>query len=518
MTDADTKHDRNGTMNDTKPTNKQQTTSTTDTPKSQERAKSTATVDSPSSPPRKKRRKVNHACVYCRRSHMTCDLERPCARCVKRDIAHLCHDEPREPAKGKKPDTDTPPAETNPNQDERRSSMRMDLPTIQHSKPMSPPHIKQQNQPQPFSIDDWNFGSSNQLHDMRNLHPNYTFNTSEVTDEYNFLGDFLNNSLLDDGATYNLDDPNPIFNDPLLATGSLSTYANNMNLFSGIHQAQPSSTAQPQQQDPPAPAANEVSRPASVMPVDTKARDKFYMTAADPAGNDTPEARMLKLLQAKYDAGMLRPFNYVRGYSRLNTYMESHMRPPLRQKILRQLEKFRPKFREAMHNLTDIQLIRVEMWWESTLMEYDRVFASMAIPACCWRRTGEIFRGNKEMAELIQVPMEELRDGKLALHEIMAEDSLVSYWEKFGAIAFDQSQKAILTSCTLKNPQDDDETDKTDKPKDGVASEELKAKTPKHGGETKQQQRLRKCCFSFTIRRDIHNIPSVIVGNFLPIS
>jgi hypothetical protein len=146
------------------------------------------------------------------------------------------------------------------------------------------------------------------------------------------------------------------------------------------------------------------------MPVDTKARDKFYMTAADPAGNDTPEARMLKLLQAKYDAGMLRPFNYVRGYSRLNTYMESHMRPPLRQKILRQLEKFRPKFREAMHLLTDIQLIRVEMWWESTLMEYDRVFASMAIPACCWRRTGEIFRGNKEMAELIRVPMEELRD------------------------------------------------------------------------------------------------------------
>ncbi|KAG9692842.1 hypothetical protein KCU95_g6746, partial [Aureobasidium melanogenum] len=526
MTDADTKHDRNGTMNDSKPANKQQSNNTTDTPKSQERSKSTATVDSPSSPPRKKRRKVNHACVYCRRSHMTCDLERPCARCVKRDIAHLCHDEPREPAKGKKPDTDTPPAETSANQDERRSSLRMDPPSIQHSKPLSPTHIKQQTQPpptqQPFSINDWNFGSTNQLHDMRNLHPNYTFNTSEVTDEYNFLGDFLNNSLLDDGATYNLDDSNPIFNDPLLATGSLSTYANNMNLFSGIHQAAPSSTSQPQQ-DPPAPsAANDLSRPT----VDAKARDKFYMTAADPAGNDTPEARMLKLLQAKYDAGMLRPFNYVRGYSRLNTYMESHMRPPLRQKILRQLEKFRPKFREAMHNLTDIQLIRVEMWWESTLMEYDRVFASMAIPACCWRRTGEIFRGNKEMAELIQVPMEELRDGKLALHEIMAEDSLVSYWEKFGAIAFDQSQKAILTSCTLKNPsEDDDDDDKDDKDgvaaKDGVAGKDGKGKSGKQGergAEPKPVKGLRKCCFSFTIRRDIHNIPSVIVGNFLPIS
>jgi len=58
----------------------------------------------------------------------------------------------------------------------------------------------------------------------------------------------------------------------------------------------------------------------------------------------------------------------------------------------------------------------------------------------------------------------------------MAEDSLVSYWEKFGAIAFDQSQKAILTSCTLKNP-DPESKDK------GL-----------------------KCCFSFTIRRDTHNM------------
>jgi serine/threonine protein kinase len=34
---------------------------------------------------------VSHACVYCRRSHMTCDGEKPCARCIKRNIEHLCH-------------------------------------------------------------------------------------------------------------------------------------------------------------------------------------------------------------------------------------------------------------------------------------------------------------------------------------------------------------------------------------------------------------------------------------------
>lgn len=87
----------------------------------------------------------------------------------------------------------------------------------------------------------------------------------------------------------------------------------------------------------------------------------------------------------------------------------------------------------------------------------------------------------------------------------MAEDSLVSYWEKFGAIAFDQSQKAILTSCTLKNPHDDDDvTDKdNDRNKDRNGAEE--DKTGKEGRK-KVVGGLTKCCFSFTIRRDIHNM------------
>ncbi len=66
--------------------------------------------------------------------------------------------------------------------------------------------------------------------------------------------------------------------------------------------------------------------------------------------------------------------------------------------------------------------------------------------------------------------------GKLAIHEIIGEDSLVSYWEKFGTIAFDASQKAILTSCSLKSPD------------------------PKAGREEL------KCCFSFTVKRDTHNM------------
>ena len=90
--------------------------------------------------------------------------------------------------------------------------------------------------------------------------------------------------------------------------------------------------------------------------------------AADPTGSDTPEERLKKLLKAKYDAGLLKPFNYVKGYARMNSYMESHLQPPSRMRILKQLDKFRPKFRELYQHLTDEQLVYVEVGFERKLM------------------------------------------------------------------------------------------------------------------------------------------------------
>ena len=233
---------------------------------------------------------------------------------------------------------------------------------------------------------------------MHNYHPSYAFNAPEVTNEYNLMNDFLNNSLLDDGAFLPEDTSNIYADQPgtMLPSGLSNTSIPPI--------AQPSDSLNL----PGNSQGNTITRPASVITTD-KARE-YYLQAADPTGNDAPEERMQRLLRAKYDAGMLKPFNYVKGYARLSAYMDGHLHAAQKQKILRQLDRFRPKFREKVQALTDIELIYVEMWFERSLMEYDRVFASMAIPACCWRRTGEIFRGNKEMAELIHVPIEKLRD------------------------------------------------------------------------------------------------------------
>ncbi|KAL9030876.1 MAG: hypothetical protein Q9196_001049 [Gyalolechia fulgens] len=426
-----------------------------------------------------------------------------------RNIGHLCHDEPREAAKNAKvlpgdmaqgddaalkqdntallsvvdeqqvgqqllqePDLDlstTAPANG------QTGSAQLAEPPPASGAPGEPSGPKSQPL---LGRSDWSLGGQNQFQDMHNFHPSYMFNAPEVTNEYNLLNDFLSTSLLDDGAMFSADDAQGLYSDPSL----INTVAANSNGHRGQRfPTQPSRFLGRSQT--PAASTGDVDGPSIAMPAD-KARENYYMTAADPAGNDTPEERMEKLLKAKYRAGMLRPFNYVKGYARLNEYMDKHMQPASRQKILRELDRFRPKFRERMQTLTDMELVLVEMWFERSLMEYDRVFASMAIPACCWRRTGEIFRGNKEMAQLIHVPIEQLRDGKLAIHEIIIEEHLVSYWEKFGKIAFDNSQKAMLTSCSLKNPN--------------LVSEDPNI----------------RCCFSFTIRRDTYDIPSNACSGF----
>lgn len=250
---------------------------------------------------------------------------------------------------------------------------------------------------------------------MHNFHPQYSFGTSEVSNEYNLLNDFLTNSMLEDGGMFSNEDANALFQGDSSFPNTMQTLNNNLYVPNA-----PSN--QNNQMLPPSQAAvgNAISRPASGFPLD-KAREAFYMTAADPAGNEAPSERLRKMMKAKYEAGLLKPFNYVKGYARLNDYMVKNLQPQQRTRILRQLENFRPKFRERMHGLTDIQLVYVEMEFEKRLMEYDRVFASMAIPACCWRRTGEIYRGNNEMAKLLGVPIETLRDVSLFGRRVACE-------------------------------------------------------------------------------------------------
>ncbi|KAI8266069.1 hypothetical protein K4K58_010374 [Colletotrichum sp. SAR11_239] len=300
--------------------------------------------------------------------------------------------------------------------------------------------------------------AQNHYHDMQSYHPNNYMIAPEVTHEFNLLNDFLQTSLLDDGGILSDESQNsPAFSRSAGANDMLPTFGNNSNNNGAANNNRATAANALSQMLPPPnlEQGKSISRPGSVVHGDNKDKAReYYLQAADPSGNDTPEERMDRVLKAKYEAGLLKPFNYVKGYARLGTYLDSHIAPSSKQKILRTIDRFRPKFREKAQALTDMELLYVEMWFEKQLMEYDRVFASMA--------------------------------GKISLHEILTEESLVRYWEEFGTIAFDPAHDTLLTACTLKSPDD------------------------------KSTDPVINCCFSFMIQRDNHKIPTLIIGNFLP--
>lgn len=76
--------------------------------------------------------------------------------------------------------------------------------------------------------------------------------------------------------------------------------------------------------------------------------------------------------------------------------------------------------------------------------------------------------------------------------------------QKYGHVAFDSSQKAVLTSCVLRY-----------KPllNSGASSPNLSK--AKRRDEPQNEEGFINCCFSFTIRRDKWGIPTMIVGNFI---
>lgn len=75
--------------------------------------------------------------------------------------------------------------------------------------------------------------------------------------------------------------------------------------------------------DPPIPSEPEKppEEPAPVvLPAATKT-ERFFLTAADQASG-TRNERLNMVIRSKYEAGLLKPYNYVKGYARLSRWMD----------------------------------------------------------------------------------------------------------------------------------------------------------------------------------------------------
>ncbi|KAJ1643815.1 Transcription factor, partial [Dispira simplex] len=379
---------------------------------------------------------------------MTCDEGRPCRRCIKRNIGDKCHDEP-------------------PKSHHTRA---------QHSKATTTPAPAApvpKHKPKPTNTHN-NLAVPNYLQLlMANPLGGFGFGSPQFGDEFSMFNHLLKNldpqSLHPSGGdNYG---PTASGQDNLsatpvlprrISTGALGHVQATALMSPSQNANQPSSNISSSGERLESSMAGQAPRRASAhhhtsaeswssSHTPTNTTDRFFQTAADPS-DGTSEGRLRQVINAKYEAGMLKPYNYVNGYTRLQAYMEKSMSASGQARILSVLSTFRPAFRSVAQTLTDFDLLVVEEMFERMLYDYDRAFSSMGVPACLWRRTGEIYKANKEFASLIKVPLENLREGKLSIYELMMEESAVNYWEKYGNIAFNASQKAVLTSCILRYP------------------------------------------------------------------
>lgn len=121
------------------------------------------------------------------------------------------------------------------------------------------------------------------------------------------------------GQQQNLQDP---FHTPQMG-GFLQPMPQQQQNFQQIQlQPQPQQlpTLQPQQPPPPQKPSHPHDEHVQVLPTATKA-ERFLLTAADQE-DGTRDERLARVIHAKYEAGLLKPFNYVKGYARLSRWME----------------------------------------------------------------------------------------------------------------------------------------------------------------------------------------------------
>ncbi|OAC97765.1 Zn(2)-C6 fungal-specific transcription factor [Mucor lusitanicus CBS 277.49] len=178
-------------------------------------------------------------------------------------------------------------------------------------------------------------------------------------------------------------------------------------------------------------------------------------------------------------ASATKPFSYADGYHYLINYVKTRMSREDLMRISRALALFRPSVLASMMNLTEDDLVFTEKCLQRTLLEYEKLISYSGTPTVVWRRTGEITLVGKEFSLLTQWSRDMLLSKKTYIYELMSNPSAVEYWEKYALHAFDNTDSAVYSTCILMSPT----------------------------------KRIVPCTFCFTIKRDIFDLPSVIVGN-----
>jgi hypothetical protein len=152
-------------------------------------------------------------------------------------------------------------------------------------------------------------------------------------------------------------------------------------------------------------------------------------------------------------------------------------------RVVRALAIFRPSLIALQMPLTEEDEIFVEKAFQRSLIELDKLISLSGTPTVVWRRTGEICLVGLEFTMLTEWSRQELLGSRKFIYELFENQSVVEYWEKFASHAFENSTKSVFSHCVLIKPS-------------GVPV---------------------PCAFCFSIKKDLFDLPSMIIGQWLPL-
>ncbi|KFA53184.1 hypothetical protein S40293_03199 [Stachybotrys chartarum IBT 40293] len=256
------------------------------------------------------------------------------------------------------------------------------------------------------------------------------------------------------------------------------------------------------------------------------------------------------------------PYPYTAGFHNLISFLRKRF--PLNKllKIARALGEIRPSFISCTKNLTREDLVFMEKCFQRTLVEFDDFLERCPAPALVCRRTGEVAAVNKEFIALTGWTKEVLlgQEPNLNIHarpstsssgqegegglrsspvanrpatasdagagwpqpvflaELMDDDSVVDFYRDFAQLAFEDSRGKVQRSCRLMKYRTNDST-----PQKGVAEQRpgiLGSRVTRidgeHGISKIEKDGKVDCTYCWTIKRDVFDIPMMIIVNFLP--
>lgn len=222
--------------------------------------------------------------------------------------------------------------------------------------------------------------------------------------------------------------------------------------------------------------------------------------------------------------------------------LETRFPKPSLLRIARSMASFRPSFIACTQTLKAEDLLFMEKCFQRTLWEYERFIQSCCTPTVVCRRTGEIVGVGKEFSLLtgwdravllgekpnlnanrasakppnaapgiLQPPPEDGACRPVFLAELLDDESVVEFYEQFARLAFGDSRGAVMTTCKVlkyQPPADDGDGKKPDGGAGAGAGPVRRNLGLAAGKEGKVD-----CAFCWTIKRDVFDIPMLVVGN-----